>query len=506
MRLPPFLDHPPLPVLRGQRALWQEALLSLVMVFAAACVSYVLMQSGFPSPEALSILFVLPVLAAAIFLDLRLALVTVALSVITYNLVLLPPFWTFDLTNPQAVAKIVVLLIVTLVVSALTTRLRRITGESQARENVLGGLYQLNQDLVGKTTVAQVQAASEACLSALTTVPCQIWYKDVPVDDPLLSEAAQEGASAGAGQVLAPHDPRLILPLIDGEKTLGVLVFTPQDHAPFPVELFPPSLLPTLAAQVASALSRAALAEAHEQQVRQADRERFMSAMLSSLSHDFKTPLVGIVGALEALEGRVDSEARDIVADGLAEALRLNRYVVNLVEISRLEAGVRPRSEPLHIRDAVSGVLRTLRPLIGRQKFRITVEAGFPLLNLNASLFDLVLLNLIENALKYGPPEGEITIDARVTSDGVEIDVDDEGAGIPPPLREPVFTKFYRAVDGDRKIAGTGLGLYICREIVASYGGRIEAIDPPDGTGACMRVWLPEAATLRLATLEEETE
>ena len=127
-----------------------------------------------------------------------------------------------------------------------------------------------------------MQAASEACLSALTTVSCQIWYKDVPVDDPLLSEAAQEGASAGAGQVLAPHDPRLILPLIDGEKTLGVLVFTPRDHAPFPVELFPPSLLPTLAAQVASALSRAALAEAHEQQVRQADRERFMSAMLSS--------------------------------------------------------------------------------------------------------------------------------------------------------------------------------------------------------------------------------
>ncbi|EGF91407.1 sensor protein kdpD [Asticcacaulis biprosthecium C19] len=500
-----FEDHV-LAVRKNRWTLWQEGLLSFALVAGVTGVAFALDRMGFPSPESLGILFVLPVLCAAVFFDLRLALATVGLSVIAYHLVLSAAYGSLDVSNPQVLAKVVVLLTVSLVVSALATRLRRITREGQTRENFLTDLYQLNQDLIGKTSVDDVCAAAEHRLSVILQAPCRIHLKPSSALDPVFVEVMTRRQPAGQGQAISGEDPRLILPLGEADDVAGVLVFEPRAGLPPVADTFPQRFLSTLTGQVALAISRAALTEARTEQVRQADRERFMSAMLSSLSHDFKTPLVGIIGALEALQGRVDDTAHEIVGDGLAEAQRLNRFVINLIEMSRLETGIRPKCEPVHIRDALSGVLRTLRPLIGHQTFRIEIEPGFPLLNVNPSMFDLVLLNLIENALKYGPAEGAITIGARQTADGVVIDIDDDGEGIAPAQRDLVFTKFYRAVDGDRKIAGTGLGLYICREIMDIYSGSVEAVDPPDGTGACMRLSLPTDATLLVTLPEEEVE
>ncbi|WAC49410.1 ATP-binding protein [Asticcacaulis sp. SL142] len=491
---------------RDRLTLWQESLLSFGLVILAASLAFGLGHLGFKSPESLGILFVLPVLCAAVYFDPRLALGAVALSVMAYNLVLSTAYGSQSVTNPQVLAKVVVLLTVSLVVSALATRLRRMTREGQARENFLTDLYQLNQDLIGKTSVGDVCAAAEHRISTIIKVPCRVHLKSMSDLDPVFDEVMTHCQAAGQGQAIFATDPRLILPLGEAGDVVGVLVFEPREGLVPVADAFPPRFLSTLAGQVALAISRAALTEARAEQVRQADRERFMRAMLSSLSHDFKTPLVGIIGAFEALQGRGDDTAAEIVGDGLAEAQRLNRFVINLIEMSRLETGVRPKSEPVHIRDALSGVLRSLRPLIGQQSFRIEIDTGFPLLNVNPSLFDLVLLNLIENALKYGPANGTITVGARQVERGVIIDIDDDGEGIAPTQRDLVFTKFYRAVEGDHKIAGTGLGLYICREIMDIYGGAVQAIDPPDGTGACMRLTLPIDATLALILPEEETE
>ncbi|WP_140984664.1 ATP-binding protein [Asticcacaulis tiandongensis] len=501
-----LLEDHALTIRTGRLTLWQESLLSLGLVILAAALTFGLEHLGFKSPESLGILFVLPVLCAAVYLHPRLALATVALSVMAYNIVLSVAYGSQSVTNPQILAKFFVLLTVSLVVSALATRLRRMTREGQAREKFLTDLYRLNQDLIGKTSVNDVCATAEHRLSTILQLPCRIHLKSASEHDPVFNEVMTHRQPAGHGQAMFAADPRLILPLGEAGDVAGVLVFEPQDGLAPVSDAFPPRFLLTLAGQVALAISRATLTEARAEQIRQADRERFMSVMLSSLSHDFKTPLVGIIGALEALQGRGDDTAAELVGDGLAEAQRLNRFVINLIEMSRLESGFRPKSEPVHIRDALSGVLRSLRPLIGRQGFRIEIETGFPLLNVNPSLFDLVLLNLIENALKYGPPGGTITIGARQVEHGVIIDIDDDGDGIAPAQRDLVFTKFYRAVDGDRKIAGTGLGLYICREIMDIYGGTVQAIDPPDGTGACMRLSLPTDATLTLILPEEETE
>ncbi len=243
---------------------------------------------------------------------------------------------------------------------------------------------------------------------------------------------------------------------------------------------------------------------------REAEREKFLSALLSSVSHDFKTPLVTVIGALSSLKSmehiQHHFESREVVSGALEEAQKLNRFINNLMEISRLESGLEAiRKEPVVLRDILASALKSLHPLIGKQRFAIQMENDFPLLNVNPALMELVFLNLLENAIKYGPAEGEVKIIASFNASGATIDVDDDGAGIPESEREAIFVKFYRSKHGDRKIAGTGLGLYICRSIVEAHGGNITAIDPHDGQGACVRITLPYDSLIPI-DIEEETE
>ncbi|MGE3714518.1 MAG: sensor histidine kinase [Alphaproteobacteria bacterium] len=252
------------------------------------------------------------------------------------------------------------------------------------------------------------------------------------------------------------------------------------------------------------------LEKEQERKFREAERERFLSALLSSVSHDFKTPLVTVIGALSSLKDmeyiKNHFESREVVAGALEEAQKLNRFINNLMEISRLESGLEDiRKEIVSLRDMLASALKSLHPLIGKQRFSIQTMPGLPLLFVNAALMELVFLNLLENAIKYGPADGEVKVIASFDGDGATIDIDDDGEGIPESEREAIFVKFYRAKHGDRKIAGTGLGLYICRGIVEAHGGSITAIDPHDGKGACVRITLPHSALIPI-DIEQETE
>ena len=247
-----------------------------------------------------------------------------------------------------------------------------------------------------------------------------------------------------------------------------------------------------------------------EKKAREAERERFLSALLSSVSHDFKTPLVTVIGALSSLREmehvQNHYESREIVIGALEEAQKLNRFINNLMEISRLESGLEEiRKETVSLRDMLASALKSVHPLINKQRFTIQASQNFPLLKVNSALMELVLLNLLENAIKYGPADGEVKIIASFDENGASIDIDDDGDGIPESEREAIFVKFYRSKHGDRKIAGTGLGLYICRGIIEAHGGRIIAINPHDGKGACVSIRLPKN-TLMPFEIEEEIE
>lgn len=490
--------------LSATRKLTTRLATTIASVLVTSLLAWLLVYAGFPSPETLSILFVIPVLAAAVLYGLRASLVAVVFSVLAYNFVLLTPVWHIGLWEAENFAKAAILTIVALVASALSRRVRNLAREAMQRERILSGVYALSQDMLGIANIPDMRHAAETKL-------CSLLGSEVTIT--LMSEkekldqagkfCLESNTPVGAGTKHFADSKNLYLPLAAKDSVVGVLCIA------FSTTERPSSkVLATLAAQAASALEKARLAEADEKKQRDAEREKFLSALLSSVSHDFKTPLVTVIGAFSSLKDmkqvQENFESREMVAGGLEEAQKLNRFINNLVEISRLESGLETiRKDPVSLRDILASSLKSLHPLIGKQRFSIQTSENFPILHVNSTLMELVFLNLLENAIKYGPADGEVKIIASFDGNGATIDIDDDGEGIPEAEREAIFVKFYRSKHGDRKIAGTGLGLYICRGIVEAHGGSITAIDPHDGKGACVRIHLP-ASTLIPIDIEQE--
>jgi two-component system sensor histidine kinase KdpD len=488
------------------RKLFLSLATTIASVFITSVLAWLLVYAGFPSPETLSVLFVIPVLAAAVLYGLRASLVAVVFSVLAYNFVLLPPVWHIGFFEAENFAKTAVLTIVAFVASALSIRVRKLAQEAMQRERILSGVYALSQDMLGIANIPDMQHAAETKLSSLLGGEVSIILKQ---EKEQLDQAGkfclENNTPTGAGSKHFEDNKNLYLPLSTRDSMVGVICL-----ASGATERFSSKILATLAAQTASALEKAKLSEAHEKNLRNAEREKFLSALLSSVSHDFKTPLVTVIGAFSSLKEmkqvQDNFDSREMVAGGLEEAQKLNRFINNLVEISRLESGLEAiRKDQVLLRDMLASALKSLHPLIGKQRFSISADNKFPLLNVNSALMELVFLNLLENAIKYGPPEGEVKIIASFNEQSATIDIDDDGEGIPESEREAIFVKFYRSKHGDRKIAGTGLGLYICRGIIEAHGGTITAIDPHDGQGACVRLALPKEALIPI-DIEEEIE
>jgi two-component system, OmpR family, sensor histidine kinase KdpD len=245
-------------------------------------------------------------------------------------------------------------------------------------------------------------------------------------------------------------------------------------------------LLVTLASQAALAVERARLvAEAAEAQALAAS-DRLKSALLSSVSHDLRTPLVAIKGIATALRQHDvpwNSEVGEQMLDTLAEeADRLNRLVGNLLDMSRIEGGaLNPARQWEDIGDIVGGVLSRLRPHFHGRKLAVNIPADLPLVWANAALIDQVLTNLIENALKYTPDQTPITISAEVRDAELWMAVADQGPGITAEALPHIFDKFFRVIGPERHAEGTGLGLAICKGIVEAHGGIIWAENQPVG-------------------------
>ena len=217
-----------------------------------------------------------------------------------------------------------------------------------------------------------------------------------------------------------------------------------------------------------------------------AESDRLKSALLSSVSHDLRTPLVAVKGIATALRQRdvewnsaVGEQMLDTLAD---EADRPNRLVGNLLDMSRIEGGaLNPARQWEDIGDIVGGVLSRLRPRLHGRKLHVSIPADLPLVWVNAALIDQVLTNLIENAIKYTPDATAITIMAEVHDADVWIQVLDQGPGIAAEALPHIFDKFYRVVGPERHADGTGLGLAICKGIIEAHGGRIWAENQPTG-------------------------
>ena len=264
-------------------------------------------------------------------------------------------------------------------------------------------------------------------------------------------------------------------------------------------------LLDALSDQGALAIERVHLVEDIERVRRVAETDRLRSALLTSISHDLKTPLasvLGAAGALRDLSKSFDDDAKaDLLATIIDESERLNRFIANLLDMTKLEAGAVVPNAALHdIGEIVGSALERASKILAKHRVEVEISSDLPMVNVDAVLFEQVLFNLLDNAAKYAPPETTVRIQSWQQQMSVQLQVLDEGDGIPVVDLERIFDKFYRARKGDQVRAGTGLGLAISRGFVEALHGTITAANRADRPGAVFTISLPVAKPIEQGT------
>jgi two-component system sensor histidine kinase KdpD len=457
----------------------------------------------------ISLVYVVPVLIAAARHGLVPSLWVSALSVLSYNFFFLPPLYQFTIADPANVVALFFFMFVSVAASALGTRTRaqaeaarreaRTTAELYAFSRKIAGVIDLDDLLwIVVTHLARLLNAEIAILmpdkSPLETgklVLRAAFPPDSEFGDADLAAARWSWESerpTGKGTDTLPGGRWLFVPIRTSRSAIGVVGVLPLGKAS-ELSSAERQLLEAVGNQTAVAIERVALAADIDQARIGAERERLRSAMLTSVSHDLRTPLASIIGALSSLRSyreRYDDATREeLLGTALSEAQRLDRFVGNLLDMTRLDAGVIvPKHEAVEVGDLVSTALRRAMPVLQDRIVSSNVAPDLPPLQLDFVLAEQVLFNLLDNAAKYSPAGSRIEIAARLAGGRVEIAVRDEGQGISPDALDRLFDKFYRADDGDRRRAGTGLGLAIAKGFVEVEGGTISVRNRSDRSGA----------------------
>jgi len=300
---------------------------------------------------------------------------------------------------------------------------------------------------------------------------------------------------AGRGADTLPGAKRLFLPMRTGRGTIGIVGLDSDRPGP----LLSPDrrrLFDALADQVALAIERINLSHDIDKTRFAAETERLRAALLTSISHDLRTPLASILGSASSLKdhrAELDVRSQDeLIGTIYEESERLNRFIANLLDMTRLESGsIQPQLEFVELGDVVGSALRRAEALLAKHKVVVEIPDDLPLVKADPVLFEQVLFNLLENAAKYTPAGTGIEVLARREQGRVLLCVRDEGDGIPQADLERIFDKFYRVQSADRKRAGTGLGLPIARGFVEAMGGTIVAGNRTGGHGADFTIALP---------------
>lgn len=421
------------------------------------------------------------------------------LSVAAFDFFFVPPHLTFAVSDMRYVVTFLVMLIVGLVISGMTIRIRAQAEAVREREQRTAALYAMSRELASGTgvdelariTVRHVAEVFRARTVVLLPddgrlVPRGEPNTDAPLDSNEVDVARwvlEHRQPAGLGTTTLPGATRLYVPLLASRGCAGVLGVRPADAHAFdtPEQLHQ---LETFANQTALAIERARLAEEAQQTQVRIETERLRNSLLSSVSHDLRTPLATITGAASTLldqGGRLDPAAqRDLLESVREEADRLNRLVQNLLEMTRLESGALELRKEWHsIEEVIGAALRRLDKRLAGRRITTRVFPELPLVAMDDVLIEQVLVNLIDNVLKYTPPGSPVEIIATATDQAVTVEVADRGPGIPPGQEEKVFEKFYRGQPGGGR--GAGLGLAICRGVVRAHDGRIWAQNLPGG-------------------------
>lgn len=466
--------------------------------------------------ENIALVFLTAVVTVAIRFGLLPSLFASTISVLAYNFFFTEPYFTFYISQPREIIAVVFFAIVAIVVSNVAAQAIAQTVAAKARASATESLYLFSRKLAGAGVLEDVLWAIAYQLASMLKVRVVILLPEdgtvvvragYPPDDTLVDAdiaaarwAWMHNRPAGRGADTLPGAKRLYLPLTTGNSPVGVVGLDNDSEGPL---LTPEQqrLLDALADQAAVAIERVQLVAELDGAKLAAETDKLRAALLISLSHDLKTPLAAILGAAGTLrdypEAISEADQRDLLATIVDESERLNRFIANLLDMSRIETGaMTPNASPQYVDDIVGSALRRAAKILSRHKTLTDIPPDLPTLNLDPVLFEQVLFNLFDNAAKYAP--ADTTISVRAWDDGqwVAIQVLDEGPGIPSSDLERVFDSFHRVRKIDHVLAGTGLGLSICRGFIEAMGGTITAGNRTDRSGAVFTIRIPISGDL----------
>ena len=429
------------------------------------------------------------------------------LSVAAFDFFFAPPYFSFAVSDIQYLLTFGVMLAVALVISNLAVRLQRQAELARYRERRTGVLYAMSRDLaihrgtgmLAQLAVKHLRNAFDAQVAVFLAdadkrVQLQrgelLFFELEPKESGVAQWVYDHNERAGLGTDTLPGASALYLPLVGSSGAIGVVAVRPQDLGLLldPEQLH---LLESLVNQVALAIERTRLSDEAQQAHVRAETERMRNAVLSSVSHDLRTPLATISGAASSLaQDELNASARkDLARSIYREADRLDRLLKNLLDMMRIEAGAVQLSREWHPIDEVAGAaLARLEGRLHDHTINTSFPADLPLIFVDGVLLEQVVINLVENAVKYTPPGSTIDLSAPAGDDQVIVEVADRGVGIPSGEESRIFDKFYRGKTTQE--GGVGLGLTICRGIVEAHGGRIWA-ENRSGGGAIFRFTIP---------------
>lgn len=462
----------------------------------------------------IALVFLTAVLVSAVTGGLGPSLYASVVSVLAFNFFFLPPLYTFTIADPENIVALFFFAVVSLIASNLTARVRAQAITAQQRTKTTEDLYRFSRKLAGVVTMDDLLWATAYQIAAMLKVRVVLLMPDgnsisvragYPPEDEIdaadLAAAVwawQNNRPAGRGAETLPGAKWLFLPMRTGRGPVGLVGI---DTAGRPGALLTPDqrrLLDALTDQAALAIERVTLAEDVDRARLAAETERLRSALLTSISHDLRTPLASILGSATSLISYgplLDDAARhDLATTIQEEAERLNRFIANLLDMTRLESGaIQPRRDPVDLGEVVGSALERTGRILAAHTVEIDLMPDLPMVSLDPVLFEQVLFNLLDNAAKYAPAGSRVTVRARAADGRVRVEVMDEGEGLPPQDLERIFDTFYRVHAGDRQRAGTGLGLAICRGFMEAMGGSITAGNRTDRSGAVFTMTLAEA-------------
>lgn len=489
-----------------QRTRLEAYLISMALVAAATFLGMAVFN--LVPTASLSLIYLVAVMITAQLYGLWPAILCSILGILAWDFFFTLPYFTLELESERDVFTLIFFLITALVISGMTAVVRRQNGQLALLADKNRNLYDFAQELASFGSIEEITSFTIQRISMLLSRETSVALANRSGSGNLVVFSRDETEALSDTELSAalllnelPRSrvtrDRIFLPLIGLRGRVGAMRIGGVLEKPLSTS--EEEQVTAMLSQVAVAIERIWLSEEHKSASLAAETERMRNTLLLSVSHDLRTPLTTIIGSLSTMElpqlAGDDSGRRELASIALDEAQRLDRFIANLLDMTRLELGdLKVSLSPTVIDDVIASVVQRSQVLLQNHRLTVRVPDDLPPAVANFDLLEQALFNLADNAGRYSSPPDEIEILAFLDHGTVVIQIADQGPGIPAQLAGALFQKFARAPQGDAGPSGTGLGLTIVKGFVDAMGGSIAAANRCNGTGAVFTIRLPAAS------------